>query len=251
MIRSTFIILPHVGNVTERNLWKKGITTWGDFLCRTHIEGISDDRKSRMDERLEDADRFLEMGRSDYFCSLLPTIEQWRLFSTFVDDAAYLDIETDGIGPRAKTTVITVHSKKGTTTLIRGIDLTSEGLAKALAGAKMLVTFNGSSFDIPVLNKEFPFTVPRVPHFDLRHGAHRIGHVGGLKLLEERFGIKRPQEVAYVTGEEAVYLWRLWEKQGKKNALRLLVRYNREDTVNLEKIAGIVYDKLVEKTWRE
>ena len=59
-------------------------------------------------------------------------------------------------------------------------------------------------------------------------------------------GYRRPQEVEYVTGEEAVYLWHLWQKKGNENALKLLRRYNQEDTRNLEPLAEVVYGRLEE-----
>jgi len=55
----------------------------------------------------------------------------------------------------------------------------------------------------------------------------------------------RAQEVEFVTGEQAVYLWHLWERKGKRNALELLKRYNQEDTKNLEPIAALAYERLM------
>ncbi|OPY32680.1 MAG: hypothetical protein A4E32_01263 [Methanomassiliicoccales archaeon PtaU1.Bin124] len=246
MIRRSFIILPRVGKATELKMWRSGVACWDDFLAKDNIPGLSGDRKEGMNVALEDADRYLHAGRADYFTSLLPSVEQWRLFSRFGEDAAYLDIETDGLGSHAHTTMVSVHCKGSTRTLIRGIDLTGEALASALQGARMLVTYNGSSFDLPMLQKEFPFVVPRLPHFDLRHGAARVGMPGGLKRLEVEFGIRRPQEVAYVTGEDAVYLWKLWLK-GRENALKLLMKYNQEDTVNLATLAPQIEAMLLRK----
>jgi hypothetical protein len=99
-----------------------------------------------------------------------------------------------------------------------------------------------------MIEREFPFTVPKVPHYDLRHACPKVGLRGGLKQVEVLLGYRRPQEVAYVTGEEAVYLWHLWERKGNENALKLLRRYNQEDTKNLEQLAETVYGRLEERS---
>ena len=248
MIRRTFLFLPSIGPGTERTLWRRGVSDWSDFLGRERLEGFSAKRKVGLDEQLHQAIHFFERRETAYFRSALPTREHWRLFDCVREGTAYLDIETDGLGPGAVTTVVGVHRNGRTLTLVRGIDLTSENLAKALEGTKLLVTFNGASFDVPILEREFPFTMPQVPHFDLRHGCARIGLTGGLKAIERRIGIARAEEVEYVTGEQAVYLWHLWERKGKENALRLLCQYNEEDTRNLEIIAPMVYEKLMKCT---
>jgi len=143
--------------------------------------------------------------------------------------------------------MVGIHRNGRTTTLVNGVDLDGDSLSEALKGTKLLVTFNGRSFDIPLLDFNFPFSVPRVPHFDLRHGCARIGLRGGLKRIERVLGIARPQEVDYVTGEQAAYLWKLWERKGNENALGLLCRYNEEDTKNLEPLARHTYEKLMKE----
>ncbi len=241
MIRRTFLILPSVGKGKEMTLWKAGISDWDAFLSAPKVPGISRERKARMDEAVDRADKFLSGGKTEYFSKILPTVEHWRMYDRFRDDAAYLDIETDGCYRHASVTVVGIHRRGETVALVRGQDLNRENLAKALEGVKMLVTFNGSSFDLPILEYHFPFTVPKVPHYDLRHACRRAGYEGGLKHIEKRMGIGRAREVEYVTGEEAVYLWRVWERSGRENALNLLKRYNEDDTKNLEPIAERVY----------
>lgn len=248
MIRRTFLILPSVGTKTERGLWGRGVAQWEDFQCASRLAGFSAARKERLDHLLEDAERFLARKETGYFHRLLPSNEHWRLFGEVKEDVAYLDIETDGLGEGAVVTMVGVHRHGRIVTLVRGIDLSARSLTQALQDCKMLVTFNGSSFDLPMLEREFPFAVPRVPHFDLRHGCARVGLRGGLKSIERQLGMTRPTEVEYVTGEEAVYLWRLWERKGKENALKLLKQYNREDTQNLVPIAELTYYDLVTRT---
>ncbi|MBO4551675.1 MAG: ribonuclease H-like domain-containing protein, partial [Candidatus Methanomethylophilaceae archaeon] len=121
----------------------------------------------------------------------------------------------------------------------------AETLQEALDGSKMLVTFNGKCFDVPVLRYSFPNVDLDIPHFDLRYGCGRIGLKGGLKPIERMLGITRADEIHDVDGEEAVRLWMNWEKRGDSESLRILTEYNRADTINLETISGMVYDRLV------
>lgn len=244
MIRRTFLILPSIGAGTERTLWTDGIRDWGDFVDADRIRGISAPRKKKLDSHVLEAEFLLEEKRSEYFNHILPPGEHWRMFRELEEEVTYLDIETDGLRHDSKVTVVGIHRGGETRTLVRGLDLDRASLSKALEGTKLFVTFNGRSFDLPLLEFNFPFAIPRVPHFDLRHGCARIGLRGGLKKVERRLGMSRPQEVEYVTGEEAAYLWKLWERRGNGNALRLLRRYNEEDTRNLEPLARYAYDEL-------
>lgn len=244
MIRRTFLLLPGIGQLKERRLWETGVLSWEEFFDRRHLTGISDQRKESLDQELGTAKEFWEKGRTEYFTRLLPSGQHWRMYDRLKNDTAYLDIETDGLGPGAVITMVSVHMRGETTTLTRGLDLSLENLVRALEGTKMLVTFNGSTFDLPMIEREFPFAVPKVPHYDLRHACPKVGLRGGLKQVEVLLGYRRPQEVEYVTGEEAVYLWHLWQRKGNENALKLLRRYNQEDTRNLEPLAEVVYGKL-------
>ncbi|OPX57823.1 MAG: hypothetical protein A4E30_01623 [Methanomassiliicoccales archaeon PtaB.Bin215] len=248
MIRRTFLLLPGIGQLKERRLWETGVLSWEEFLERRHLAGVSIHKKEDLDQELGMAKEFWDRGRTEYFTRLLPSGQHWRMYRRLKEDTAYLDIETNGLGPGAIITMVSVHRNGDTTTLTRGMDLSAENLSHALEGSKMLVTFNGSTFDLPMIEREFPFTVPKVPHYDLRHACPKVGLRGGLKQVEVLLGYRRPQEVEYVTGEEAVYLWHLWERKGNENALKLLRRYNQEDTQNLEPLAEVVYKRLEERT---
>ncbi len=248
MLRRTFLILPGIGGGIERSLWKQGVRDWDDFISSTRLNGISGKRKQRLDVHLGEAANFLENGEISYFSRLLPTREHWRVYDEARREATCLDIETDGLGAGARVTVVGIYRGGKSTTLVRGEDLTRENLAAALQGSRLLITFNGSSFDLPMLEREYPFLIPRVPHFDLRHGCARVGFRGGLKSIERQMGMKRGQELEYVTGEQAVYLWYAWERRGNVNALNLLKRYNEEDTRNLAPIAERINQMLTTKT---
>ncbi len=248
VIRRTFLILPSIGGATERRLWREGVLDWDCFQGSASIGGISSKRKEKLDKHLATASEFLDRGETSYFSRLLPSREHWRLLKAAGRDVAFLDIETDGLGQGAITTVVGVHKDGEDVTLVRGRDLSAEGITRALEGAKLIITYNGSTFDLPMIEREFPFAVPRVPHFDLRHGCSRLGYVGGLKSVERQLGISRDKDLEYMTGEQAVWLWHAWERRGSENALRTLLRYNMEDVKNLKPISRIVYDGLVERS---
>jgi uncharacterized protein YprB with RNaseH-like and TPR domain len=95
------------------------------------------------------------------------------------------------------------------------------------------VTFNGTQFDLPVLRAYFMDLVLPPLHVDLRFLLARLGYKGGLKKIEPRFGIHRPNEVNGMDGYMAVILWQRYQR-GDRTSLDLLLKYNREDVINLE-----------------
>jgi uncharacterized protein YprB with RNaseH-like and TPR domain len=111
----------------------------------------------------------------------------------------------------------------------------------------MIVTFNGRTFDVPMIESKFPGSVPDIPHLDLRFLGSRCGFRGGLKSLETALGLSRPDDVQGMSGEDAVRLWHLFEKDQSRNALKLLLKYNREDIINLEPITETLVDQMMKK----
>lgn len=218
-------------------------------MNESRIKGMSDERKSRIDAELLVAERRLSERDSSYFASRFVRKEHWRCLGEFDRSVAFLDIETTGISSRAPITVVGIYDGRHMHALIRGQNLGASSLRAMLSSASVLVTFNGSSFDLPIIEANFPGSVPKIPHVDLKHAMRRLGYVGGLKRIERDMGIERDRRVEYMTGEDAVYLWRLWEKHGKRNALELLMEYNREDCRNMKRLADFAYKELKKSTF--
>lgn len=245
MIRNTFVLLPSVGAKKEKAIWESGIRTWDDFVSADCVCSMRPDAKSRGDSVLTQADELLSTGEFRALADMVPKSEHWRLFGDLRDRAKYLDIETDGLSRDALVTLVTVHSPKETVTLTEGIDLTPDNLADALEGAELLVTFNGSCFDVPVLRNSFPEVDLDIPQYDLRFASRKVGYRGGLKPLEIDLGISREEDIDGMSGADAVRLWKQWSRHGDRDALDILTEYNRADTVNLETIADVIYGRLV------
>ena len=245
MITHTFQILPSVGAKKEKAIWEDGVRSWDDFLSADSVHTMRPEAKERGDILLTQASELLDDGDSRSLADMMPKGEVWRMYRHFRDSAAYLDIETDGLSRDALVTVVTVHSARGTVTLTEGIDLSPETLSDALEGTRILVTFNGSCFDVPVLRNSFPEVDLDYPQFDLRFASRKVGYRGGLKPLEIDLGITRADEIDGMDGADAVRLWKMWERHGDRDSLDILTEYNRADTVNLERIADVIYGRLV------
>ncbi len=242
MLRESFVLLPRIGRVTERCLWRQGITDWNSYIAAPRVKGVSSETKERHDLLLSTARQKLIDGDSSFFGPLLHSTEHWRLYPEFKDEALFLDIET---GERGEVTVVGLATPYGEChTLLRGSNLTRQNIQKLLAPAKLLVTFNGRSFDVPVIEKYFGMRID-TPHVDLMHACRRIGLTGGLKHIERELGIRRPDELAVVNGAQAPELWRCWRATGDEHFLKLLMSYNEEDCVNLKRIA----DKIIPELW--
>jgi uncharacterized protein len=232
VLRATFLHLTGVGPVTEAEFWQAGVRDWQELLRRRTALGVSPSAHVRLERELLASEQALTERDAAWFGRRLPEREHWRLYPEFAPETAFLDIETTGLSPyEGIVTVVSVHGAQGTRTFIAGEDL--EELPAYLRRFRVLVTFNGSRFDLPFLFVAFPQLVAPPVHIDLRFLLYRLGHAGGLKRIEERLGIGGRAGVEGIHGLDAVRLWQEY-RRGSPAALDRLVRYNRADTVNLE-----------------
>ncbi|MDA8326376.1 MAG: ribonuclease H-like domain-containing protein [Nitrospiraceae bacterium] len=248
MIRNTFRILEGVGERLERKLWRRGILDWEDFINAPEIASIGPARKGVLDRQLRDAGTRLARGDSGYFAKILKQKEHWRLYEEFRQGAVCLDIETNGWHPAAGgyVTVAGLYDGFDYKKFVRGENLSAPALQKELSRYRYLITFFGSGFDMPFLRDTLGVNFEGA-HFDLCFGARRIGMRGGLKKIEPLMGIHRDESVQGMDGYQAV---RLWHEaiRGSRDALELLITYNREDTVNLMALAEVLYPRLKAQT---
>jgi uncharacterized protein len=242
VIRSTFQHLPGLGPAAEAELWRRGVRDWSELLDAPATRALPAEHRSRIEREVRASERALAERDAAWFGRRLPEREHWRLFPEFAPETSYLDIETTGLSPYAGiVTVATVHAAGATRTFLAGEDL--EELPAYLGRFPILVTFNGSRFDVPFLRAVFPAMESPPVHIDLRFLLYRLGLSGGLKRIEITLGLGDRTGVEGVDGLEAVRLWQEY-RRGNRSALERLVRYNRADTTNLAPILELATTEL-------
>lgn len=244
MIESSFCFLPGVGRRTERRWWQRGIGTWKDFLSSRSIPGIGPTRKAIYDAALDRATVHRAQDHARYFAIHLPACEQWRLYEWLRPRAVYLDIETNSFG---QITVVGLYGQSGFTSLVHGESLTRERLCDELAQYDLLVTYNGASFDLPVLLASIQGLPLDQPHIDLCLLGRQLGYRGGLKAIELQLGIPRRADLCGMSGADAGQLWNRWRHSRDEEARERLLAYNEADCANLQPLADIFYCRMVQQ----
>lgn len=247
MLLSTFQHLQGIGAKTELALWRAGIKSWSDFEMKRGVQlsifGNAIDNSSV--SPLTDSRKALENEDATFFAQRLPPQEYYRIAASFPEKTLFLDIETTGLSRYYDYITIIGWSMGGLYGVyIKGTDDSS--LREALSVAKVIVTFNGTLFDIPFLRQEFPdITVP-ITHVDLRFLSKRVNLSGGQKSIEQQLDFKRPKHLVELAGESAPLLWHQYLR-GDIAALRLLLAYNQADLEGMRFILGKVIAVLVEQ----
>ncbi|MEA3430744.1 MAG: ribonuclease H-like domain-containing protein [Nanoarchaeota archaeon] len=241
MIRNSFIFLDKVHKKTEQNILKQGIKDWHCFIKTEKIKGISNKRKHFFNRKIMEAQKALYNLNSHYFTKLLPSTETWRLYEFFKDETLFLDIEI--ANKKGDINVIGMFDGINTKVMVYGFNLDLKRLKQELNKYKLIVTFNGSVFDIPVMKKYFSDIIPKIPHIDLRFLCSKVGLKGSLKDIEPKLNINRPRNLR----GSPVDLWKAYHASGDKEYLDLLIQYNEEDTINLKPIMEFCYKKLKHK----
>jgi len=244
VIERSFIILPGIGPKNEQRLWANGIDSWDSLLFRKRIKGLSDERMERYRQIAKQIINLQSKGMIHEIGMMLPKKETWRLLGSW--DSRYIAMDAECVKIQGISSPVIVSVYRGfdrPVTLLRGDDLCWKNLKELIRGGQYLVTFNGSSFDMPMLER-WGYSPDNIMHIDLRRFAQRAGLTGGLKSIERKLGIVRSRELEFSTERQVSYLWRLWEEKGSKNALDLLVRYNVQDTTTLRSLSKEIYDRL-------
>jgi len=241
VLTKTFCHVPGVGDQTERVLWAHGCDSWQTFLdnpCEFPLGTANRDTAVAVVEQSIEA---LETRNHQFFRDALGAKDAWRTWPEFRDSCVYLDIETDGGMSGDAITLVGLYDGAEFTCLQKDEDLGN--FLDILSRYSLIVTFFGTGFDLPMLQRAFPTLQYDQIHLDLCYALRRVGLKGGLKSIEQQLGIARSEDTTGLSGRDAITLWRLFQR-GDESALETLIAYNREDVVNLETLAGIAFDRL-------
>lgn len=231
-IQSTFIHLDKLGVHKEKELWSKNIFSWEDYQLNIEKTNLFFEDK---DSILYSSINALKEKDIDYFSKKIKKSEYYRLAISFPKDVLFLDIETTGLSQYYDhITMIGWSINNHYDYYINGItDITN--FIDVVKRAKIIVTFNGSIFDIPFIKKFFPHINFPLCHIDLRFFSKRFNLSGGQKVIEERIKFKRPKSLQNTDGYIATILWDEY-KWGKKSSLEKLIAYNFADIEGMKAI---------------
>lgn len=236
MLQKTFIHLGGVGMATEKKLWRRGVLDWNDLLQRG-LECLPESRRASIGDGVRESIRRYDAGDWAFFEQCLPTSQKWRAYHDLKDRALFLDIETTGLSDADSITLIGAYDGAETKTFVAGLNL--EEAAAEISRHQLLVTFNGTCFDLPFIRRHFGGLTANHVHIDLRYSLRGLGYRGGLKAIEREFGIERSAGTRFLGGWDAVRLWNQY-LGGSREALELLKKYNEEDVINLKTLLETV-----------
>ncbi len=231
MLQNTFLHLRKVNLSQERKLWLKGITTWEKY------EAAFDQQLNLFESAgptFSASRDHLKQSNLQYFIERIPVSEYYRIALNCPEEVLFLDIETTGSGFRFdQITVVGWSLGNDFGFYIDGED--AKPMLEAIRRSRVVVTFNGTGFDLPIVKRSFPEAeFPRC-HIDLRYLTRRIGLRGGQKKIEKAIGMYRETEILDMTGRQAPMLWHEYQK-GNHEALSTLIRYNYADVYGMKVI---------------
>ncbi len=167
----------------------------------------------------------------------------------------FLDIETTGINPAFNKVVLagilvvkndTLISKQLFAEKKEDEEPLLSKLAEILSKSDLIINYNGTSFDIPFLNKRFEknginFSISKHASFDLYRIIKNYGYIKlqdfKLKTIEEFLGIHRTDTIS---GKESVALYNEYIKTKNPAYKEKICLHNFEDIYYLTKILPII-----------
>jgi len=244
MLENTFLHIPGIGIKTEKRLWESGVYNW-DLFSKNRKTGFLPERFDAVANHLRISKNQMESFNPNYFAELMPSGHHWRFFPEFRDATVYLDIETTGLSQFYET-ITTIALYDGKSILYYVKDRNLDEFPQDIKKYKVIVTYNGKSFDVPFIERTFGIELNQA-HIDLRHILASLGYKGGLKSCETRLGFHRG-DLADIDGFFAVLLWYDYLNNGNENALKTLLAYNIQDVLTLESLMVTAYNLKIKGT---
>lgn len=118
-------------------------------------------------------------------------------------------------------------------------------LSRRLREASLLVTYNGKTFDMPLLATRFVMNrltaPPFPPHLDLLHVARRLhkDRLGQCRLVSLESGVLGFERGPDIPGEEIPPLYSHYLRTGRANVLWPVVEHNAWDVMSMAALTGL------------
>lgn len=228
MLPATFCHIKGLPGGGEGKLWASSILTWKHYE-QCPEPPLSSKKAAQVREQIEESRQALAQLDAGHFLSRLPAIAFPRIYPHFKGRIAYLDIETTGLDIYSEITTIALYDGTVVRTFVKGVNL--DEFADAIGIFPVVVTYNGSRFDLPFIRRELGVPMD-MAHLDIMRTLRSQGYSGGLKWCEQLLGIRR-QVPEDMNGFEAVHLWYA-HRVGDATALPKLLAYNSQDVLSLE-----------------
>ena len=222
---------------TEQKLWREGIETWDDLEAARSETADLFGRRTPLLEAIDASRKALEAGDTAFFAERLPPRDHYRIATSFPTQTVFLDIETTGLSLYYDTITL-VGCARGDQYACHVMGTGDDNHNPAvdlIEGAKCIVSFNGTLFDLKFLSKYVPSLQFPAAHVDLRYLVRRVSLAGGQKEVEKTLGVERPDGVDDIDGAQAVLLWYEYVS-GNIEAGRRLVHYNHADVEGMKPI---------------
>lgn len=170
-------------------------------------------------------------------------------------DALYLDLETTGLGQGAVPFLVGLMHADGQQLVLEQLLLKNlddeavllDRIAEAVESRGMLITFNGKTFDWPLLRSRFALArrTPPTPktHLDLLHVARRVHRspdvARSIKLQRLEIDLLGLERVGDIPGADIGAAYWHWLRTGQDATMRMVVDHNAWDVFAMAALVGL------------
>lgn len=236
MIRGAFAHFPGIGPERLRRLREAGVEDWRVLREHPGVLRMGPAGTARLQDAVDRCEEAVQGDDIGYLALRFKQQDRWRILGTWFEQATFFDIETTGLERDSEVTLVACLHQGRLHSFLKGESL--DDFLELLDDVDLLVSFNGTSFDVPRIEDAFHIPACPCPHVDLRWLCYHASLSGGLKSIETQVGIRRPDDLLTIDGEQAGWLWNMWEQDGDHQARRVLERYCGADVLALQLLAA-------------